>query len=160
MSEAWVVNASPLILFSRIGRLDLIERLAPTILVPNAVIEEVRAGQGKDRTAAVALEWAQRHAVESVPLVTSIEHWDLGVGESQVIAHCLGGRRWAVLDDRAARRCAQGHSIPVIGSLGVVLRSKRRGHIDRARPLIADLMGAGMFLDDRLFARALKAVGE
>jgi predicted nucleic acid-binding protein len=38
-------NASPLILFSRIGRLDLVERLAPTILVPNAVIEEVRAGQ-------------------------------------------------------------------------------------------------------------------
>ena len=43
MSEAWVVNASPLILFSRIGRLDLIERLAPTLLVPNAVVEETRA---------------------------------------------------------------------------------------------------------------------
>ena len=52
MSEAWVVNASPLILFSRIGRLDLIERLAPAILIPNAVLEEVRAGQLKDRTAA------------------------------------------------------------------------------------------------------------
>jgi hypothetical protein len=39
VSEAWVVNASPLILFSRIDRLDLIERLAPGILVPNAVIE-------------------------------------------------------------------------------------------------------------------------
>jgi predicted nucleic acid-binding protein len=57
VSEAWVVNASPLILFSRIGRLDLIERLAPTILVPNAVIEEIRAGQHKDPTAAAALEW-------------------------------------------------------------------------------------------------------
>jgi hypothetical protein len=32
VSEAWVVNASPLILFARIARLDLIERLAPTIL--------------------------------------------------------------------------------------------------------------------------------
>ena len=47
MSEAWVVHASPLILFSRIARLDLIERLAPAILIPNAVIEEVRAGQQK-----------------------------------------------------------------------------------------------------------------
>ena len=61
MSEAWVVNASPLILFSRIDRLDLIERLAPAILIPNAVIEEVRAGQQKDRTAATALEWAERY---------------------------------------------------------------------------------------------------
>ena len=60
MSEAWVVNASPLILFSRIARLDLIEHLAPTILVPDAVIEEVRVGEHKDRTAATAVEWAER----------------------------------------------------------------------------------------------------
>jgi predicted nucleic acid-binding protein len=144
VSEAWVVNASPLILFSRIGRLDLIERLAPTILVPNAVIGEVRAGQDKDRTAAVALEWAHQYTVEDLTVVASIQNWDLGLGESQVIAHCVGARRWAVLDDRAARRCAAGHGIPVIGSLGIILRSKRLGHVDRARPLIVDLIGAGM----------------
>jgi predicted nucleic acid-binding protein len=51
-----VVNASPLILFSRIGRLDLIERLTSVILIPSAVIEEVRAGQTKDPSAAVALQ--------------------------------------------------------------------------------------------------------
>ena len=49
MSEAWVVNASPLILFSRIDRLDLIEDLTPAILVPNAVVEEVRTGQRQQR---------------------------------------------------------------------------------------------------------------
>lgn len=48
MSEAWVVNASPLILLARIDRLDIIERLVPAILVPHAVIDEVRAGQEKD----------------------------------------------------------------------------------------------------------------
>ena len=73
MSEAWVVNASPLILFSRIGRLDLIERLAPAILIPNAVIEEVRAGQQKDRSAATALKWAERYRVDNVTVVASIE---------------------------------------------------------------------------------------
>ena len=144
MSEAWVVNASPLILFSRIGRLDSIERLAPTILVPNAVIEEVRAGQHKDRKAATALEWAGQYRVENVTVAASIEHWDLGSGESQVISHSVGKDRWTVLDDRAARRCAGAHGIPVIGSLGVVLRSKKHRHIERTRPLIEDLIGAGM----------------
>lgn len=131
MNEAWVVNASPLILFSRIGRLDLVERLAPAILVPNAVIEEVRAGQDKDRTVAAALKWAAQYQTADVAVPASIEHWDLGSGESQVIAHSLGTSRWAVLDDRAARRCAVAHGIPVIGSLGVVLRSKKNRHIDR-----------------------------
>lgn len=128
MNEAWVVNASPLILFSRIGRLDLIERLAPAILIPDSVIEEVRAGQHKDPTAATALLWAEQYQVENVTVAASIEHWDLGPGESQAIAHSVGASRWAVLDDRAARRCAIAHGIPVIGSLGVVLRSKKSGH--------------------------------
>jgi predicted nucleic acid-binding protein len=160
VSEAWVVNASPLILFSRIGRLDLIERLAPTILVPHAVIEEVRAGQGKDPTAAAALRWAEQCRVDDVTLVASIEHWDLGAGESQVIAHCVGTPRWAVLDDRAARRCAVTHGVPVIGSLGVVLRSRKKRNIDRARPLVERLIAAGMFLDDEFVDRVLVSVGE
>lgn len=78
MSEAWVVNASPLILFSRIARLDLIEGVAPKILIPNAVIDEVRAGQDKDPMATAALEWAAKYRVEDVGVNASIEHWDLG----------------------------------------------------------------------------------
>lgn len=48
MSEAWVVNASPLILLARIDRLDIIERLVPTILVPHAVIGSGGAREGSD----------------------------------------------------------------------------------------------------------------
>ena len=33
VSEAWVLNASPLILFARIGRFDFIERFVPAILI-------------------------------------------------------------------------------------------------------------------------------
>jgi predicted nucleic acid-binding protein len=58
VSEAWVINASPLILFARIGRPDLFEQLAPKIIVPSAVFDEVRVGQAKDRTAAIALAWS------------------------------------------------------------------------------------------------------
>jgi predicted nucleic acid-binding protein len=159
VSEAWVVNASPLILFSRIDRLDLIERLAPRILIPNAVIEEVRAGEQKDRTAAAALEWAARYRVDDTAVVTSIEHWDLGLGEAQVITHCVGRSRWAVLDDRA-RRCATAHNVPVIGSLGVVLRSKTNRQIENARPLVEQLIASGMFLDDEFVDRALASIGE
>jgi len=160
VSEAWVVNASPLILLSRVDRLDLIERLARQILIPNAVIDEVRAGQQKDRAAATALAWAGRYRVEDIAIVASIEHWDLGLGESQVIAHCVRGSRWAVIDDRAARRCAAAQKVPVIGTLGVVLRAKKNQQIESARPLVKKLMAAGMFLDDEFADRVLASIGE
>jgi len=147
VSEAWVINASPLILFARVARLDLFERLAPRIIVPSAVFEEVRAGQAKDATAASALSWAEERRVPDADVPISVEHWDLGSGESQVIAHGLAGARWVVLDDLAARRCATSHGLMVIGSLGVVLRAKKHGQIDRARAMVKELIAAGMFVD-------------
>jgi predicted nucleic acid-binding protein len=94
----------------------LIERVAPAILIPNAVIDEVRAGQEKDRTATTALEWAERYRVEDMAVAATIEHWDIGLGESQVIARCLGRSRWAVLDDRAARSMTSSWIAPWRGS--------------------------------------------
>lgn len=160
MTDAWVANASPLILLGRIGRLDLMERLAPEIIVPDAVITEIRAGEVKDATAITALRWAESRRVTDAIVPASVERWDLGSGESQVIAHGLAGARWVVLDDLAARRCATAHGITVIGTLGIVLRSKQRGSIDRAKPWITKLMDVGMFVDRDLLDRVLSIAGE
>ena len=79
-----------------------------------------------------------------ISVVASIEHWDLGLGEAaQVVAHCVDRSRWAVLEDRAARRCAAAHDVRVIGTLGIVLRAKKRGQVKRARPLVKNLVAAG-----------------
>jgi predicted nucleic acid-binding protein len=156
----WVINASPLILFARIGRLDLFEQLASKIIIPSAVFDEVRIGQEKDRTAAIALAWSAERRLPDLVVPAGVEHWDLGAGESQVIAHGLVGSCWVVLDDLAARRCASSHGLSVIGSLGVVLRSKQRGVIEKARPWVTKLIEAGMFTDARLLDQALGSVGE
>ena len=71
--DASVIDASPLILYSRIGRLDLIEDLAPTVAVPESVIEEVRTGMHKDRAAIQAIDWATRFRVADVVLPISVE---------------------------------------------------------------------------------------
>jgi predicted nucleic acid-binding protein len=86
--------------------------------------------------------------------------WDLGAGESQVIAHCLEKGRRAVLDDGNARACALSHSIPIIGTLGIVLRAKKQGLIPAARPVIEQVRTAGSFLDDELVEQALAQIGE
>jgi predicted nucleic acid-binding protein len=160
VSEAWVVNASPLILLARIDRLDVLTRVAPGIAVPDAVIAEIRAGRQKDSTAVTALEWAEQYRAEDSPLIASIEHWDLGLGEAQVIAHCISRPRWAVLDDLAARRCAAAHKVQTIGTLGVILRAKENQHIEQARPVVEALRAAGMFLDDTFMNDALGRIGE
>jgi predicted nucleic acid-binding protein len=66
----------------------------------------------------------------------------------------------AVIDDREGRRCAAALGIPVRGTLGLDLIAKRRGRIDRARPILETLRGAGMRLSTAVLDRALAEVGE
>ena len=74
--------------------------------------------------------------------------------------HCIGGPRWAVLDDLAARGCAAAHRIQTVGTLGIVLCARASQQIDAARPLVEALRAVGMFLDDRVIEDALVQVGE
>jgi hypothetical protein len=106
-SKPWVVNASPLILLGKIGRLDLLESFRASIVVPSSVIREIAVGSDDDPETETTLAWATTHAVADIPLPSAVAHWDLGAGESQVQAHCLADGGVAVLDDGEARACAR-----------------------------------------------------
>ncbi|MCA9629706.1 MAG: DUF3368 domain-containing protein, partial [Myxococcales bacterium] len=66
----------------------------------------------------------------------------------------------AVLDDGAARRCADELKVPVRGTLGLVLFARAQGCLPRARPVVEALVDAGMYLRTDLVDKALALVGE
>ena len=160
MSDAiWVINASPLILLGKLGRTDLLEGLASRIMVPDAVFREVAAGMD-DASAAATLAWAQSRRVSDVDVPVSISAWDLGAGESQVLAQSLASRCVAVLDDGEARAAAKVHGVPLVGTLGIILRARRAGLVPAARPLVLRLLESGSYLSTDLVREALAKVGE
>lgn len=96
-SKRWVINASPLILLGKIGCLDLLESLAPSLAVPQSVIREIESGAEKDTSTEATVSWAKARLIADMTLTTSVASWDLGAGESQVIAGCTSGRPWPCL---------------------------------------------------------------
>jgi predicted nucleic acid-binding protein len=87
--------------------------------------------------------------------------WDLGAGESAVLALALAnsGTR-AIIDDLQGRRCAEALGIPLRGTVGLILRARRSGVIASARDALNAVRGAGLFLSDRICVEVLKEVGE
>jgi predicted nucleic acid-binding protein len=160
LSETWIVNASPLISLAKAGYLDLLSKLAPHVIVPDAVASEVLAGLPSD-PARKALEngWGDRASPRQIP--SNVLEWGLGAGESAVLALCLekSGCK-AVLDDAAARSCARALELPLLGTLAVVLRARHAGLIPSASQVMAALREAGLRLDDKTIRSALERVGE
>ena len=154
-----IVNSSPLILLARVGRLDLLRLLGDQVRVPETVAVEVRAHS--DQAAAALRETAWLQIVPDLPIPESVRSWDLGAGESSVLAACLAsGGSLAVLDDFAARKCAEVLSLPVKGTLGLVLLVKKQGLIPLARPVVEDLHRKGLYLSAAVIDAALALVGE
>jgi predicted nucleic acid-binding protein len=159
--ERPAVNASPLILLARAGLLEFLQLAGPEIVVPSAVADEIRR-EGPNDPAVRALEaTAWLKVVEAPPLPTVIQGWDLGAGESAVLAwaHAHPGTL-AIVDDLAGRRCAAALRIPVRGTLGLVLIARQRGQIKAARPVLESMRASGMYLSDAVMNRALELVGE
>jgi predicted nucleic acid-binding protein len=158
MSDALIVNASPLIFLGNAGRLDLLRATgASRIIAPQAVIDEVIATQHDDRAARLINEakWIERIAPIEIP--ASIIEWDLGPGESAVIAVALAtpGAR-PVIDDLLARRCALALGLNVMGTLGIAVTAFRNGEVDDLRQIIMEFRAAGMWLSDSVIERALR----
>ena len=161
MDKLAVVNASPLIFFSRSHNIKLLHNFARKILVPEPVATEIKAKGLEDITAKVLEEtpWLEITPIEAVPDI--ILDWGLGPGESAVLAVAFANPEMeAIIDDLTARKCAAFLQIPVRGTLGIVLVAKKRGLIPHARPVIEDLIRSGLYLSRGVIDEALKRVGE
>ncbi len=160
-----VVNASPLIVLSRLSRLDLLREPRPDVdvAVPQIVLEEVMRGEPDDPAVSLVpgavAEWL---SVIPTPRVhPALDLGGLDPGEIAVLSLALDHPGWeAVLDDRAARHEATRLGIPYIGTVGLILLGNRLGSVPSVRGALQTLRDAGMYISDALFRLALDQAGE
>jgi predicted nucleic acid-binding protein len=156
-----VCNTSPLQYLHQLGLLHLLPALAPEVIVPPAVAEELAAGRkaGIEVPEVERLEWIEVRrpvSLAALPLVT-----DLGPGESQALALALEtpGTR-VIVDDSLARRTAESLHIPLTGTLGVLLAAKRRGLITEIAPILDHLQALRFRVSPATRTAVLKLAGE
>jgi predicted nucleic acid-binding protein len=157
----WVVNASPLILLGKIGRLDLLAALASVLRIPGGVAREVERGDPSDAArcwiASVPSDWL----VHCSCMDPTVAAWNLGRGETEVLTYARANAGFtAVIDDLQARECALSLGLPMQGTLGVLLLAKKQGLLPRLRPALNDLIANDMRLGDALIDRVLRLAGE
>ncbi len=160
-AEHWVVNASPVILLGKADIIHLLPKLCAELVVPEGVVAEVSSG----RIADAGREWlqggGQTYLRKVSPLHPALSGWGGGTGEAEVISWALQNPGFiAVLDDRAARKLAMKHGVPVIGSLRIIVLAKERGLISEVRLVLERLRGAGAYISDALIDRAIVLAGE
>ncbi len=111
-----------------------------------------------------ARQWVQAHGQGLVGKITVppvIIAWNLGLGESEVLAWAYENPGYeAILDDRAARNCALSVNLPFRGTLSILLLAKRSGHLTEVTSILLQLEQVGFRIDPIIVSTAKKLANE
>ncbi len=161
MKQNWVFDASPLIVLGKANLLTTISSLALCWFIPEAVIQEVSQ---KSAIEPLLIQLSANaevkcHSVESInPLVAN---WNLGDGESEAITLAMENSEYGVvLDDLQARKCAMVFNLSLIGSLGLIVKAKKEGLLEAAKPAFESLIKSGLYITPQLTEKVLTSIGE
>ena len=122
-----VADTTPIITLMKLQRLDLLEKLFDTVLVPNAVFEELVSNSNYLIEAQMVfecpflkrLEVSDRQSIKILRKVVGLD-----AGESEAIA--LAEEKHAnllIIDERKGRRVAKQMELKIIGTIGILLQA-------------------------------------
>lgn len=153
-----VSDAGPLICLGRLDLLRLLPALFAEVQVPDRVLLEcLSRWQSPDAArinTAVVLGWLTACGPQRMIEGT------LGRGERAAIARALAIGAGLLTDDQDARVHAESLQLKVVGTLGVLIRSKHAGLVPYVAPLINQLRAGGQRFGRAVVAQALSAAGE
>lgn len=160
---AVVADSSPLILFSRTGRLLLLRDLFGEIWIPPAVSWEAfldgPTRPGAAETAKAMNDWLHEHAPTDVREVAALAATvDRGEAEAIVLAREHG--LTLIIDDLAGRRAAAARGVRITGSAGVLRLAKYTGRLPLVQPALDEMIGLGLRLSASLYRQILADAGE
>mgnify|MGYP001581250999 CR=1 FL=1 len=154
-----VSDASPLIALSSVDRLDLMQLLFGTVIIPVSVRDEVMA-----TTAKIVVELPSFIRVEPVAAELPVRFLKLNLhaGESEAISLALERNiQGIVLDDKQAREIATELGLKVIGTLGLLILAKRKGFLSAVSPIMSKIIERVNFrIAPSVLNRTLSLIGE
>ncbi len=161
-----VSDSSPLIYLTRLAQLPLLQALHNTVFVPQAVWDEVVIGgaglpESLALSEAVAIGWICVKAPQqgAASLLAISERLGRADVEAILLAQELGAL--LLTDDSEVRELAESMAVKVGGTIGLLVRGKREGMIERVRPLLDTLRTQTNFrMSERLYELALSDAGE
>jgi len=160
-----ISNTSPLLNLAIIGHLDLLREQFGVVMIPTAVLRELRVEEALPGSAVLhqALEegWIQVQPVKDRALTQLLQR-SLDDGEAEAIALAAQMQAdWLLLDERDGRLAAKTLGLHVTGALGVLLRAKRESRITSLRETLETLQSqAGFHIAPALFEELLRSAGE
>ena len=149
MKEPIIADSTCLIGLERIGYLTLLKKLYHPVMIPPEVQKEF----------GISIDWLHIDSPSNHLLADSLK-LIIDSGEAEAIALACMKKCRIILDDKQARAIAAHLKLPVIGTVGILIKAKKSGIIPAIKPLLEELELNSFYISDSLREEALLLVNE
>lgn len=157
-----IVNTTPLIALCHVEHLDILKKIYGEISIPQAVYRELSEKKESISRKQVdaSLDWIHVEKIEN-HMAKSMFKTQLHDGEVEVMI--LAKEKNAdtvIIDDANAKKYAKYLKLPVTGTLGVLIKAKRKGYIYELKPIIQEMIDKNIYISQNLMKFCLEQVNE
>ncbi len=148
-----VSDASPIIFFCKIRKLELLSKLYEKIIIPEEVFEEITKKAPEDEKAYLD-SWKSLFSVEE----GTSSNKDISKGEEAAIKLAKQKKLMLIVDDHVARMHAEIEGVRYIGTLGLLLLCIKKKHISKGefREMLGSLINSGFRISIEVYNHVLK----
>lgn len=155
-----ICNTTPLIALASIDSLKLLDSLTEDWCVPEAVYNEATV---KDKPYSDVLLKFLNGKIQKVNDTDAVKDLNIFIdsGEAEVIQ--LASELDAplvIIDEKRGRNIAKLKGLTVIGTVGLLLKAKERGLIEKILPLVEEMKSKNIHLSKELIEKIKELSGE
>ena len=153
-----IANTTPLISLADIGCFDILQKIYGEIVIPHAVLEEIKSEPAKTLVRNSNFIHVMRISDYRTKRIFSSR---LHNGEVEVLLLAEEqGADLLLMDDNAAKKTAKFMGFKVTGTLGVLLKGKQAGYIREIKPLLDKLIATGFYVKPEIMQYVLEEANE
>lgn len=155
-----VSNTTPIISLLKLDRLELLQKLYNQINIPKAVFDEIEAGKNKAYYKDLSkIEWININPIQDTNALKYFLDLDDGEAEAIVLATEIEADL-IIIDEKLGRFHAKHADLKITGTIGVLIKAKKEGHLKEIKPLLDELTEKKVWINENLKQDILKRVNE
>lgn len=155
-----VSNTTPIISLLKIGKLSILKDLYREIYVPKEVFAEIQNGKDKEYyTDLSKINWIKIAKIQNEKSLSYFLDLDKGEAETIILTTEISADL-IIMDETLGRFHAKHANLKITGTLGVLLKAKKSGNIEKIKPLLYELKNKGIWLSNGLIDKTLILANE
>jgi len=152
-----ITNTSPLIFLTKIVRLELLRELFDTIIIPQAVYDEITIGE---KPGSLEIKKAVMEGWIKINKTKIKNDYKLGKGENEAINLAMESNDCVIIDDKAAIRVLEALKIKHLRTTTIIFMALNKKLITKKEALrmINKLIAEGYYITPQVYTRILETL--